>query len=673
MICESFQCGVPETSGLNLRDATPPNGLVGDAATSPRVKGIERLALGVCVFAALLLLLWVLSRCGHGFEFTDEGFYLNWISSPKDYRASVSQFGFVYHPLYQLVGGDIVLLRQANVLIIFGGAFALCTALLFASVAERVDARSTACLHIVALAFVMAAGSLTFFDLWLPTPGYNSLTFTSLMLAAIGVVLTRRERSNRSLTGWILIGVGGALSFLGKPTSAAVLACAVVVYLLLAGKLWVRGLAVSVVGAGGLLLASALAIDGSPTIFINRILEGLRLGSDLLRDQPLTHMFRLDSFNFSHEQRVNFALLLTVALVATFLGSLKNGTSRLGAALMAMVLAGLSIAISTGALYPRISYAPFQPMQFWAISIAVALSALMSPKRNFASLSRNSIALAVFLIVLPYAYAFGTGNNYWEQGARAGLFWLLGFLVVTIDLTAKNAAWHGLIPITGAALLVPTTVLLVAMENPYRQVHALRLQKTEVQIGRANSTLLLDADGATYVRDLRQILADNGFQAGDPMLDLSGVSPGSIYLIGAHAPGTPWLLAGYPGSNDFFRAALDLAGCQAVAASWILTAPGSANLSFDPLRDRGINITRDYREVGSVHSARGFAPWNFEQHILKPIRNLATAREACEHAKDVSQANDRSLAALIMQRNEKPFYRHAMIVDTSPNRDDKVK
>src|SRR5260370_14436947 len=179
-------------------------------------------------------------------------------------------------------------------------------------------------------------------------------------------------------------------------------------------------------------------------------------------------------------------------------------------------------------------------MQFWAISIAVALSALMSPKRNFASLSRNSIALAVFLIVLPYAYAFGTGNNYWEQGARAGLFWLLGFLVITIDLTAKHAAWHSLIPITGAALLVPTTVLLVAMANPYRQVHALRLQKTEVQIGRANSTLLLDADGATYVRDLRQILADNGFQAGDPMLDLSGVSPGSIYLIGRHPPGTPW-------------------------------------------------------------------------------------------------------------------------------------
>src|SRR5260370_3984959 len=130
-------------------------------------------------------------------------------------------------------------------------------------------------------------------------------------------------------------------------------------------------------------------------------------------------------------------------------------------------------------------------MQFWAISIAVALSALMSPKRNFASLSRNSIALAVFLIVLPYAYAFGTGNNYWEQGARAGLFWLLGFLVITIDLTAKHAAWHSLIPISGAALLVPTTVLLVAMENPYPQAHALRRKMPAAQLWLPNSTLLL--------------------------------------------------------------------------------------------------------------------------------------------------------------------------------------
>jgi hypothetical protein len=80
---------------------------------------MEWIALAISATASVLLLGWVTLRCRSGFDFTDEGFYLNWISDPWNYRSSASQFGFVYHPLYRLVGGDIVLLRQANVVISF--------------------------------------------------------------------------------------------------------------------------------------------------------------------------------------------------------------------------------------------------------------------------------------------------------------------------------------------------------------------------------------------------------------------------------------------------------------------------------------------------------------------------------------------------------------------------
>ena len=58
-------------------------------------------------------------------DFTDEGFYLNWIAHPSLYKASHTQFGFIYHPLYLLFGGDIVLLRQANILITLALAWLL--------------------------------------------------------------------------------------------------------------------------------------------------------------------------------------------------------------------------------------------------------------------------------------------------------------------------------------------------------------------------------------------------------------------------------------------------------------------------------------------------------------------------------------------------------------------
>ncbi|NOJ43550.1 hypothetical protein [Bradyrhizobium australiense] len=595
---------------------------------------LERLALGACVVAAMLLLVWVLSHCRSGFDFTDEGFYLNWISSPWDYRDSVTQFGFVYHPLYRLVGGDIALLRRGNVLIIFVSAFALCACLLYSIAAERNSGKSGQRIWIVALALVIAASSLTFFDLWLPTPSYNSLTFTALMFAAIGVLMTSREASMISLIGWVLVGTAGALSFLAKPTSAALLGCAAVVYLVIARKLWMVGLLISILAAAALLGVSALAIDGSVGTFVERVLEGARIGSLLTPDQPFARMFRIDSFNFSREQRVNFALLLVVVFITTSLATRANAAARIAAALLTLVFVGLSISVSGGALAPHISYEPFQPMQFWAISLALVLFAMLSPRRSYRALSRNSLALVVFFIMLPHVYAFGTGNNYWEQAGRAGLFWLLAGLVLSIGLLAGNAAWRNVVPIAAAALLVPTGVLFAAMENPYRQAQPLRLQQTAVEIGSEKSTLLLTREAAAYIRQLRKIAMDNGFKAGDPTLDLSGVSPGSVYAIGARAPGAGWLLAGYSGSNAFFNAALDRVGCEPIVASWILTERTSANaLSFDLLRHYGIDFSHDYVEVGSLRSVRSFSPREFEHRLLKPVRTLDVAREACELAR----------------------------------------
>jgi hypothetical protein len=83
-----------------------------------------------------------------------------------DYHASVSQFGFVYHPLYKLVGGDIALLRQANVLISFALGWALCFTLL-RSISIRWDTVGVSQSGLVGIAIVAGTGSLAFFDLWL--------------------------------------------------------------------------------------------------------------------------------------------------------------------------------------------------------------------------------------------------------------------------------------------------------------------------------------------------------------------------------------------------------------------------------------------------------------------------------------------------------------------------
>ena len=86
----------------------------GQEAGKTRRVSFDRLLAVVSLLFSACIVGWVLWYCRYGYDFTDEGFYLNWISRPFNYAASSTQFGFAYHPLYLLVDGSVSALRQAN-------------------------------------------------------------------------------------------------------------------------------------------------------------------------------------------------------------------------------------------------------------------------------------------------------------------------------------------------------------------------------------------------------------------------------------------------------------------------------------------------------------------------------------------------------------------------------
>jgi hypothetical protein len=592
---------------------------------------MQRVGLATSIIASLLLLGWVMLRCRSGFDFTDEGFYLNWISNPWRYHSSVTQFGFVYYPVYKLVGGDIVLLRQANVLILFVLGWGLCLALLRSTLIQQASKGLSA--GAVGVALVAGAGSLTFLDLWLPTPSYNSLTFQSLMLTATGALMADREVSKPGLAGWILVGIGGGFAFLAKPTTAAMLACMVAFHLVAAGKFRLRGLLVAIAVAASFLALAAWAIDGSIPGFMRRIIGGIDMGRRLSAGHGLTEMFRWDGITLSKEQKFNFIRLLVLAFVAILLGFFANVLARSAAALITIVISAACIAAIAGLLTPRISYEPFQPVQFAAVTLGIALAGLVFPVRALRGQSRNCLALVALFAMLPYAYAFGTNTNYWSAAARAGLFWFLAGFVVCIIHAAGGSTWQRLLPAAAIALAVSLGVLHSAMESPYRQTQPLRLQSSVFYVIPGKSRLLLPEETAAYIRELRQLSAVNGFVAGVPVLDLTGVSPGSLYVMEARPLGSAWTPSGYPGSGDLLTAALESETCDSIASAWILTEPAAAAFSPEILRRFGIDISTDYSDVGSINSTRSFAPLKFEHRLLKPARSPEAARLACENAR----------------------------------------
>jgi hypothetical protein len=590
--------------------------------------GMDWIALAISVAASLALLCLVIFRCRSGFEFTDESYYLNWISDPWLYRPTSTQFGFVYHPLYKLLHDDVALLRQANVLLQCALAVLLCVTLLWSLRQDRIDDSLLDGAGLLGVAIIAAVASLLLFAVWIPTPSYNSLNFQSLMITAIGALLTAPKPSKRSILGWGISAFGVGLSFLAKPTTAAVLACALAAYMIAAGKFRTVGLLVFTVVLIAFIGFAAVAIDGAVINFATRMQAGAASGNRLLAGNQITSIFR-GAGVITHLGQIA-ALLASIPVVGMLFYFFNNRTGRICGAIVSIAL----LAISGTPLWATLPFeTPYRldvlkhvATYLVAAGGATAIACIILASRQSSPERR---ALACFLALIPFAYSFGTGANFWQTATLAGLFWLLSIIEMRSGSRGTSVLWLRLLPVVICSLSIASASLVLSMEQPYRQSKSLRSQTILVDINRKGSKLLLSAEVAQYVGDLRRLSDEAGLQLGDYLLDLSEGSPGSSYMLGTRPLGVAWTLAGYEGSNDFLVKALDQVPCEAITASWLLLEPDSKN-SFSPdiLRNFGINAQTDYVDVGSVVVNSGNAPRI--HHLLKPSRQKEDARVACQ-------------------------------------------
>ena len=179
-----------------------------------------------CLISTILILYWVFKFSAYGIDFTDEGYYLHWISNPFLYKSSLSQFGYIYHPLYNFVDGNIVWLRRLNFFI----TFVLACTLVFLVINNLVKFDKIN----KVIQFVVSSGIAisSFTCVYIQTPSYNHLTFQALLVTSIGIALIDVTKFNKNVLSYIIIGIGGWLTFMAKPTSAMGLAAIVLMYII---------------------------------------------------------------------------------------------------------------------------------------------------------------------------------------------------------------------------------------------------------------------------------------------------------------------------------------------------------------------------------------------------------------------------------------------------------
>lgn len=590
------------------------------------------LVLAGASLSTLSVLGWLLAYCRYGFDFTDEGFYLVWIANPFHYPASATQFGFVYHPLFELLEGNVAHLRQANVLLTAGLGWMSAWVFLgtaWSPAAGRAVARPV----IAALFAVTALSSLVFAGAWLPTPSYNSLCLQGLLLTATGAMLAGKERGSRSLCGWLLLGVGGWLTFMAKPTTAAMLGLMVPLYLWAAGKLQLRGSAVSCLSALGLLVASALVMDGSLAGFVTRLQKGAAMPALLGIDIAPLQLLRLDSFDLGASGRLLLVLFAFLVFCASYLVQSDSRKPVWAGFLLLAAFAACTMAIAMGWNGRPLRVGQFQGLLLFSVPIAVLVLAFATSQANdLSSVPGHVWALGGFLLVLPYAYAFGTGNNYWVSASSAGLFWILASLVLLHPHSREPGFTSAAVALGLGAQLVLVMLLQAGMASPYRQPQPLRKHDYAIDVGRPGSTLMLSAGFGRYIAEAVAVSRQAGLRQGTPVIDLSGRSPGLLYAIGASNAGQAWTLGGYRGSESLAAAMLAAVPCADLVQAWVLLEPeGLGRISPRVLASYGTHVATDFELAGSFMTAPGAGSHVVprQQQLLKPVRRTEDALQAC--------------------------------------------
>jgi len=406
----------------------------------------------LCAILTAGLLLWSWRYASHSFDFTDESFYLIWMSAPFRYDWSVSQFGFIYHPLYQVLDGDIASLRRANLLFVFVLAWAVSDRYLRLLGAQQSELGWPRAL----LAAALATSALMVFSAGLITPNYNTLTLQGLLIALLGLMGLQLPATPRSLPPWLLLGGGGWLVFLAKPSSALALAVLALGYLLMWGRRDVRAAGLSALTAALLLLASALVIDGSLSGFVARLRTGVDIASLILDQDALTHIFRFDfPARSAFDQRLCLSLIAVTALAVMSVWAQGRARKIL---LLATLLALLDCAWWLWHL-PRLSWASLRHFAGFFCMLGVAFGALLGGlltqrQALLRSTTRVHLATGLLCAALPYVYAFGTYSNYSQAATKASFFWMLAGLTCLHPVANQVRQWRVLVPVAVMAALV---------------------------------------------------------------------------------------------------------------------------------------------------------------------------------------------------------------------------
>ncbi|MDR2406348.1 MAG: hypothetical protein LBE27_08280 [Deltaproteobacteria bacterium] len=612
---------------------------VGDNITSEKTETYPKLDQPAKFISILYSVISVIFLCAlvkyfnYGFDFTDEAFYLFMMERPTEYPSFHILSGFIYHPLYLLTSGNIFYLRVINFLLILAVSYNLCRLILKRTAPDNVTFKG---IYFYLTAFQLSLCSSSVLLLWLPTPNYNLLNFMAIMITATGVLTLVKKNDiskSRFLSGWLIIALGGYLSFMARPFTAAFLGLLVFIWASLSKRFNIKGILLSFFAALAMVFITAQFTNGSISGLFNRFFESAHIEAVLGAHQTFTVItFRIGELfrNFT----LYFAVL-TILIILYAFAIAVNENKKIITLIFYIALPLFLVNIILN--FKNIHW--FNILSGYLLWTPVLGFIAYTLYKNFSLISKVNLPLFIFLLLLNAAYGMGSNNSFFILISVSAFFTMLALITFFAYIDTSEFYISRMIKLSALCLSVTIGIIIISLGNPYRQPPFLWSYSTNAAVRHDGSPLIMPLSTATYLNDLHSFAAESGLKDNTPMLDLSGRSPGTIYALSGYTPDTPWIYTGFPGIQEYAFLSLNKFTCEEISETWVILAEN--NISEirmpEPINPKlfsafGAEFPENYELVGKVIRTRNYDK-NSDLHnyqlFFKPTRPKEQGISSC--------------------------------------------
>ena len=545
------------------------------------VRSRDPLATMAIVIVAVQAVMFIVAA-RRGFDLTDESFYLltyrHWTEWP-----SVSLFGAYFTWPYVLVGHDVWAMR------LLGFALLLGAAIWFGSEAQRafgalVGRRSRDGELATAVAAAAAIWSYYGASPVSPTPSYNLLTLAcALVVLALALRLGRivhDDAPRGRLATAFALGLVGSVGVASKFSSGLlVLALALAVFAALAwhrldAGVWSRVVLAAIAGLALNLLALWIADPGLPLRFERGIEVTLAMMERSATGEVAALVFGALPQDALHALRVLLWPLLFAVLALTAGAQLRRRPLADALAVAVFVAGALVYTFVKDNRFYRIV------LVTW-IAVLLGCAALWLLRARLASGARvRSLVVAGAILVVPFAYSYGTSNALLQHMGMAAIFPLViaAVLIRTMWLERAVPTWLFAGALALLAALPAEIVVRQWVDGRYTYRLGASLAEQTVPLPANPGGIDLDVTPA-LARSLESyllLLRSAGFSSGQPLIDFTGQSPGLVAIANGAPVGAIWYIGGVYAGERMARMSLGWVDAAQVRRAWLLTTPDGA-------------------------------------------------------------------------------------------------